>query len=70
MQKKLEQNALIVCVFFNVIMTGAGLWVYLSTGIQALFLDFFFSFIAVISSLSAIIISNMILFVHLVQELA
>ena len=58
MQKKIEQKALIVCVFFNLIMTGAGLWVFLSTGIQALFLDFFFSFIAALSAVSAIIISK------------
>lgn len=58
MQKKIEQKALIVCVFFNLIMAGAGLWVFLSTGIQALFLDFFFSFIAALSAVSAIIISK------------
>ena len=55
--KKVERNALIVSVFVNIIMTGAGLWVFLATGIQALFLDFAFSLIAVISSISAVVIS-------------
>ena len=39
-------------------MTIAGLLVFLATGIQALFLDFFFSLIATLSVISAIIIAN------------
>ena len=57
-QKMVEKRALIVTTIMNCLLTCAGLWVYLSTGIQALFLDFFFSFIALLSTLAATIISK------------
>ena len=52
-QKQIERKALIFTTFMNCIITGAGLWVFLTTKIQALFLDFFFSFIALLSTLTA-----------------
>ncbi|MBS7576482.1 MULTISPECIES: cation transporter [unclassified Enterococcus] len=57
-QKQIEKRALIVSTFANFIIAGAGFWAYQSTGLQALFLDFFFSLIAFISLIFAIIISN------------
>lgn len=57
-QKDIEKRALIFTTFMNGLLTCAGLWVYLTTGIQALFLDFFFSFIALVSTFAAIIISK------------
>lgn len=57
-QKKVEKKALIVCAVINLIMAGAGLWVYIVTNIQALFLDFFFSFIGFASNIFAVIISD------------
>ena len=57
-QKMIERNSLIVSTIVNVILTLSGLWIFLTTNIQALFLDFFFSFIAIISSVTAIIISR------------
>ena len=58
MQKKIERKALIVGSIINSIITGAGVWVFSVTGIQALFLDCFFSFIALISSITAVFISK------------
>ncbi len=57
-QKQIERKSLIVSSIVNLIIAGAGAWVFAVTHIQALFLDFFFSFIAVISSVVAIIISH------------
>ena len=57
-QKSIEKKALIITTFMNFLLTLAGLWVWLETDIQALFLDFFFSFIALISTLSATVISK------------
>lgn len=57
-QKEIEHRALIFTTIMNGLITIAGLWVFLTTGIQALFLDFFFSFIALISTLSAAKISK------------
>jgi Predicted Co/Zn/Cd cation transporters len=58
MQKKIERKALIVSSIINFIITGAGIWVFSVTKIQALFLDFFFSLIVFMSSILAIIISK------------
>ena len=44
-QKKVEQQSLIFTTFMNVIFAIAGLIIFIITDIQALFLDFFFSFI-------------------------
>ena len=57
-QKQIERNTLLVGVIVNLIMSGVGLWVFLVTDIQALFLDFFFSFIATLSAISALVISK------------
>ena len=57
-QKRIESNALIVSAFIDIIMAGAGFFIFLQTGIQALFLDFFFSLIASASAISAVVISN------------
>ena len=57
-QKRIEKRALIFTTFMNFLLTCAGLWVWLTTDIQALFLDFFFSFIALVSTLSATAISK------------
>ncbi len=57
-QKKIEQSALTVGIVVNLLMGGAGLWVYLSTGIKALFLDATFTLIAVLSGISAVWISR------------
>lgn len=57
-QKQIEQKVLAVSIFVNTVIACAGFWVYTITNIQALFLDFFFSFIALLSSSSAIFISR------------
>lgn len=57
-QKEIERKSLIVGSIFNFIITGAGIWVYAVTHIQALFLDCFFSLIAFISSIAAVVISR------------
>ena len=57
-QKEIEKKALMVTTFMNFLLTCAGLWVWIVTDIQALFLDFFFSFIALISTLTATKISK------------
>ena len=57
-QKQIEKKALMVTTFMNFLLTCVGLWVWLATDIQALFLDFFFSFIALISTLTATKISK------------
>lgn len=57
-QKDIEKKALAFTTFMNFLLTCAGLWVWLATDIQALFLDFFFSFIALISTLTATKISK------------
>lgn len=57
-QKKVEQQSLIFTTCMNVIFAIAGLIIFIITDIQALFLDFFFSFIALLSTISAVIISK------------
>lgn len=57
-QKQIERRSLIVTLITNLIITGLGLWVFALTNIQALFLDFFFSLIAIISTGLAIVISK------------
>lgn len=58
-QKEIERKALIFTTFMNFLLTCAGFWIWQTTKIQALFLDFFFSFIALASTLSATFISKM-----------
>ena len=57
-QKDIEKRALIISSVVNFIIAGAGLWVFLATHIQALFLDCFFSVIALVSSILATVISK------------
>ena len=58
MQKSIEEKALIVTIIVNTIITGAGIWVFLATKMNALFLDCFFSFVALVSTIFAAIISK------------
>ena len=58
MQKKIEQRALLLSTLTNALLTGAGIWIFTTTGIHALFLDAFFSFIALLSSFLAVFISR------------
>ena len=58
MQKEIERKSLIVSTIINTIITGAGLWVFTVSNIQALFIDFFFSFIALVSTILAVVISK------------
>lgn len=57
-QKQVEKRALMFTTFMNLLLTLAGLWIWKITKIQALFLDFFFSFIALLSTLTATKISQ------------
>lgn len=57
-QKSIEKRALIVSSVINFIMTVAGIAVFILTNLQSLFLDAFFSFIAFLSNIMAIIFSN------------
>lgn len=57
-QKKIENNALVVSSIVNCIITSAGIWAYLATGIQALFLDCAFSFVGFLSTILATTISK------------
>lgn len=57
-QKKYEQRALIVGIATNILMGAAGLWVYHITKIGALFLDAYFTLVAVLSGIVATIISK------------
>lgn len=57
-QKQIERKSLIVSSIVNLIIAGAGAWVFAVTHIQALFLDFFFSLIATISTVLAVMISK------------
>ena len=56
--KKVEKNALIVSTVINLIMGIAGITVFFVTGMQALFLDGFFSLIAGFSTILAVIFSK------------
>ena len=57
-QKEIEKNALIVSSVVNFIIAGAGIFVFILTGLQALFLDGVFSLIAFLSNLMAIVFAN------------
>lgn len=57
-QRKVETTSLIVSAIINIIMAAAGIWVYVITGLQVLFLDGVFSGIACLSNIFAVIISN------------
>jgi len=57
-QKRVEKNALIVSSIVTFIIAGAGLWVFIVTKIQALFVDSIFSLIIFMSSIFAVVISK------------
>lgn len=57
-QKQIENRVLIVTIFFNAIIAASGIFVYFLTDLQTLFLDGFFSLIALVSTVMAIIISK------------
>lgn len=57
-QKQIEKSALIVSSIVNLIMSGAGILVFCLTGLQALFLDAFFSFVAFLSNIMALIFAK------------
>lgn len=57
-QKQREERAVKYIILGNFIATLAGIWVYIATDSQALFLDAFFSAIAMLSSVAAFVISK------------
>lgn len=57
-QKQVERRMIFVGIVANTISTVAGIFIYCLTGIQALFIDCFFSFIALLSSVTAFVISK------------
>lgn len=57
-QKQIENRALIVTTIVNAIITAAGIWMYFLTDLQVMFLDGFFSLIALASTIVAVIISK------------
>jgi divalent metal cation (Fe/Co/Zn/Cd) transporter len=57
-KREIERKALKVGLLVNIVITIAGVWIFSVTHIQALFLDFFFSFINFASSIMAVVISN------------
>ncbi|MFT8319889.1 MAG: cation transporter [Bacillus sp. (in: firmicutes)] len=57
-QKRIEQQGLLAGIIVNLAMGGAGLWVYQLTKIQALFVDAYFTIIALASGIAAIFISK------------
>ena len=57
-QKQIEKRALIVSSVVNFIMAVAGILVFCLTGLQALFLDGFFSFIAFLSNIMALVFAK------------
>jgi len=57
-QKDVERRALIMSSIVNLIMAVAGIWVFMVTNIQALFLDGVFSLIGFASAVAAVIISK------------
>ena len=57
-QKQIENRALIVTVIVNVIITAAGIWMYFLTDLRMMLLDGFFSLLALLSALMAVMISR------------
>lgn len=58
-QKQIENRALVVTVFVNAIIAVAGVGMYFITGLKIMFLDGFFSLIAWVSVLTAMLISKL-----------
>ncbi|ALS02503.1 hypothetical protein ATZ33_14280 [Enterococcus silesiacus] len=57
-QKKIEQRALYIGIFFNILMGIAGLIAYRTTKVEALFIDAYFTVMTVLSGAFAIFISK------------
>lgn len=57
--KQIENRALIITTIVNAVITAAGIWVYFLTDLQTLFLDGFFSLIALLSTIMAVLISRL-----------
>ena len=57
-QKKIEIKSLMFSFLASLSIIIIGLYTYKVTNIQIVFLDFFFTFIALLSSLIAIFITN------------
>ena len=57
-QKQIEKRALTVTVFVNTVITAAGIWMYFLTGLNMMLLDGFFSLLALLSALMAVLISR------------
>lgn len=58
MQKHIEQQSLIVSSLINALLTAAGLYMFMTTGLQMFFMDTFFTALNLISTLMAILISK------------
>ena len=58
-QKQIENRALTVTVLVNAIITAAGIWMYFLTDLKIMFLDGFFSLVALLSALIAVLISKL-----------
>ena len=58
-QKQIENRALIVTTVVNTVIAFSGIWVYFLTNLQTLFLDGFFSLIALASTVMAVLISKL-----------
>ena len=57
-QKLLERKALIVGIVINVLQVLAGMAVFFMTGLKAMFLDFSFTAISVLSGMVAVYLSS------------
>ena len=57
-QKLLERKALIVGIVINVLQVLAGVAVFFMTGLKAMFLDFSFTAISVLSGMVAVYLSS------------
>ncbi|NEG90318.1 cation transporter [Bifidobacterium aerophilum] len=57
-QKRIERKALIVGIVVNVLQVAAGMAVFFMTGLKAMFLDFSFTAISVLSGIVAVYLSS------------
>lgn len=57
-QKHIENRALLVTILVNTIITISGIWMYFITDLKIMFLDGFYSLVALLSSIVALLISK------------
>ena len=57
-QKTIERKALIVGIVINILQVLAGMAVFFMTGLKAMFLDFSFTAISVLSGMVAVYLSS------------